>query len=493
MTKKKLYIDITDFYATDFLTGIQRVVREVVVRLLKMEEFEVVLFSWLNTEDELCVLSNDDFLKCYDEDSLKKSKIRIVKRIFPADLEKGGVLFDVDAVWNGNCHPRFDVLSRLSKQGVLISAFVHDVLPITNPEFFGASVPGFYSYIAANLCYADCLIASTQVTVDKLMNLANRYGAPTPCCSVSWLGSDFKSKRKAEGVSKKAQNIASKGKYILCVGTLEPRKNHKLVLDAYDRKLSKIGLNLVFAGRRGWCVDDFLARVDNHPKKDKGFYFLEGENDATIDYLYQNAWAVVFPTFDEGFGLPLVEALLHGCPCVASDVPVMREVGGSFCDYVNPESSESLEETLLGYFETPEKYENLKRRANEFKPFLWDDVAERIKGDLLNLRRNDKQKDGAAQIDANQVMDGIYEDVVRKVFVSQTFEAIPLIDSEKYIPKKGLKNFFKRAIRKCVRFYISPIVHDINDRIALQNAILRNQNYAIKQLLKTIDGQKTQG
>lgn len=475
MAKKKLYIDITSFCSANFLSGIQRVVREVVVRLLKMEEFEAILFTWPNTEDELSVLSNDDFLKCFDEGILKKSKIRILKTLFLSNLEEGDLFFDIDSVWNDSCHKRIDVLSKLSEQGVRVVSYVYDIFPITHPEFFGGSDPKFYEYVAASLCYADCLIASTQVTVDKLMNLANRYGVPTPCCSVSWLGSDFKSKRKAESVSKKAQNIASKGKYILCVGTLEPRKNHKLVLDAYDRKLSKIGLNLVFAGRRGWCVDDLLSRVDNHPKKDKGFYFLEGENDATIDYLYQNAWAVVFPTFDEGFGLPLVEALLHGCPCVASDVPVMREVGGSFCDYVNPESSESLEETLLGYFETPEKYENLKRRANEFKPFLWDDVAERIKDDLLNLRKNDKQKGGAAQIDANQVMDGIYEDVVKEMYGLSKYSNIPLIEFEKYIPKKGLKNRIKRVVQKCLRFYISPIVHDINDRIALQNAILKMQ------------------
>ena len=484
MSPKKLYIDITSFFSVDFMTGIQRVVRELVTRLLKMTEFDVTLFVWPNEKEKLSVLSNDDFLKCYDDGCLKKSQINFLEELVIESIEPGSIFFDIDAVWNGNCHQRIDVFSKLSKQGVLIATYIYDVIPITNPEFFSRTVPGvgFYSYVAANLCCADMLITSVHATEDRLKTLANRFATPTPRCSVSWLGSDFKVKRTDSVVSQKAKDVASRGKYVLCVGTLEPRKNHTIVLDAYEKKLSELGVNLVFAGKRGWGVDKLLCRIDNHPKKDNGLFLLEGENDATIDFLYKNAWVVAFPTFDEGFGLPLVEALLNGCVCVVSDIPVMREVGGNFCDYVDPNSSELLANLFLNYLEKPEIYEDCKRRSSEFKPFLWDDVAKRIKSDLLCLQKHDIIKN---EIDVINVKNCICECLEKKLYLLEDFKALPLIKEER-IPKRGLRNFLKRIIRKCLRFYVSPIVRDFNRCISLQNEMLQKQNCLIKDLINGI-------
>jgi|GEM_PF-1952459 glycosyltransferase involved in cell wall biosynthesis len=472
MTKKKIYIDLTSFYNMDFLSGIQRVVREVVTRLLKYEELEVILFTWLYTDEMLSVLSNDDFIRCYDEGIIKKSEIRTIKKIGIDDLERGSVLFDIDSTWDSRCHSRYEVLPLLSKKGVLIASYIHDVLPITNPEFWPCPIPLFYGYVAANICNADCLITSVNETVTKLGVIAKNTNAVLPPCSVSWLGSDFKAGKTADMVSEKAKNAVSKGKYILCVGSIERRKNHKIVLDAYDKKLNSLGINLVFAGRRAEGVDELLARMDSHPNKNNGFYFLEGENDVTIDYLYHNAWMVVFPTFDEGFGLPLVESLLHGAVTVTSDIPVMREVGGDACDYFDPKDVDSLIRIVSEYLESPEKYKKSKSRANGYKPVLWGEVAEKIKNTLVVIEKDEEREKKMKDISVEQIMQEIRDDIAAKGYKAgelnfsdykkqcdeKDFGSLLLaarsasyVDMYANVSGGKCKSFIKKVIRKLIR------------------------------------------
>lgn len=472
MTDKKIFIDITCFYNIDFMSGIQRVVCEVTTRLLKMPDLNVVLFTWKKEDVELTVLNNSDYLACYDEGKLKKSNIKKDQTLTLDGMKAGDILFELDSVWDGRCHSRKELLPILAQKGVLISTYIYDIIAITNPEFFKFSAPDFYAYIAANLLHADLLITEVHATVTRLNDLAKRYNLPVPHCSVSWLGSDFKATKKSETVSNKARKIVKKGKYILCVGTLEPRKNHKLVLDAYDEKLSKMGVNLVFAGRRGWLVDDLLSRIDAHPKKNKGFYFLEGENDATIEYLYKNAYVVVFPTFDEGFGLPLVEALLHGAACAVSDVPVMREVGGTGCDYFDPKSTNSLLKLLSGYLEDAEPYEDCKKRASGYKPVLWDEVVEKIKRDLLLMKKDAERENLMKKYSTEKILKEICDDIKAKGVKIDDLQfsdvkricnrgclktAIFNAQSSTYVDMYGnisggkCKKIFKKLIRKFVR------------------------------------------
>lgn len=450
--KRKIYIDMTSFLAVDFMSGIERVVCEVTTRLLKMPSLSVVLFSWKYDEDLLTVLNNDDFLKLHDEGTLKKEQIRKDRTLTINDIKAGDVFFDLGNVWSETCHSRHKILPQLGRRGVQIVTFIHDVLPITHPEFW-SSIPmaKFEIYVMVNLLHADTLITSVNVTVERLTMLSKHYGAPEPRCAVSWLGSDFKANSDSGTVSKKAQQVVSNGKYILVVGTIEPRKNHRVVLDAWDERLSELGLNLVFAGRRGWCVDELLQRIDTHTKKDKGFYFLEGESDATIDYLYRNAYAVVFPTLDEGFGLPLVEAMLHGAACAVSDIPVMREVGGDSCDYFDPESSTALADIIAGYIENPAEYDDCKRRAGEYKPVLWDEVAERIKNVLVSMEKRE-----LPNVDVKQIMNEIRAKVAAEgnEYLSRTLNEVHAkwkVEMYPEVSGGAFKRLVKKAIRKLVR------------------------------------------
>ncbi len=111
-------------------------------------------------------------------------------------------------------------------------------------------------------------------------------------------------------------------KYILFLSTLQPRKNLKLLLEAYSEVKDKVDYSLVLVGRKGWEVDELLKKYS----LDKDIIVTGFVPDSEIATLYANAKCFVFPTLYEGFGIPPVEALIMGCPVISSDSSCMKEV-----------------------------------------------------------------------------------------------------------------------------------------------------------------------
>jgi alpha-1,2-rhamnosyltransferase len=119
------------------------------------------------------------------------------------------------------------------------------------------------------------------------------------------------------------------------VGTIEPRKNHALVLDAFERFWAAGGTAaLVVIGRRGWQCEATLRRFTALAAAGKPFTHIGDATDADLHYAYRHARCLIFPSVAEGFGLPIVEALAQGLPAIASDIPVHREVGGDLATYI---------------------------------------------------------------------------------------------------------------------------------------------------------------
>lgn len=381
-----IYIDVTRLLSVPYLTGIQRVVREVVLRLLDKEEQDIVLLYYNEFYRLYQQVDKKAFRLYYDKGEGTGKDLVTDTVVDWKELQPGDIFFDIDSVWNLPLR-RSVLLPKLKKNGVLLAVYVYDIIPITHPQYcHEITTFNFMNYIGAYLQYADLLIASAQSTLDAVAELLEQLKlSPIPGV-VSWLGADFKSSQEEETtVASDAVKAIEAGPYVLMVGTIEPRKNHALVLDAFDAELFDKGLNLVFAGGLGWNMQEFQKRIDEHPKLKKQFFVLHGMNDASIDYLYRNAYCVAFPTFNEGFGLPIIEAFQRGTPVLASDIPVLREVGGEFCEYFDPYSAKELKDKLLYWIEQPEAYQAVKKKVSNYIPVTWDTVADRIWEALLGL------------------------------------------------------------------------------------------------------------
>jgi glycosyltransferase involved in cell wall biosynthesis len=118
------------------------------------------------------------------------------------------------------------------------------------------------------------------------------------------------------------------------VGTIEPRKRHEDALAAMERLWSEgQDVSLCIIGKYGWKSSHIADRLQTHPEKGRRLFWIGDASDAELQFAYRAASALIFPTWAEGYGLPIIEAAYFGLPVLCSDLPVLREVGGEHAIY----------------------------------------------------------------------------------------------------------------------------------------------------------------
>ncbi len=128
-------------------------------------------------------------------------------------------------------------------------------------------------------------------------------------------------------------------RYFLMLGTIEPRKNHLLVLQVWQRLIDRLGSatpHLVLIGQKGWECEHVMRMLERTPGLREHVLWIDACEDHQLHAWMANARALLFPSFAEGFGLPVVEALQLGVPVLAADLPVFREFAGGLPQYLDP-------------------------------------------------------------------------------------------------------------------------------------------------------------
>jgi glycosyltransferase involved in cell wall biosynthesis len=173
-----------------------------------------------------------------------------------------------------------------------------------------------------------------------------------------------------------------RGRYALLVSTIEPRKGHRLIYDAW-MKLLEAGIpqrarfKLVFAGREGWMVDDLMWDLRNDPRLADTLVVLHDASDATLAGLYHDAAFCLCPSLYEGYGLPVIEAFLRGKAVLASTGGAVPEVVGDFSPCLDPTDTEAWRRMLATWIEDPAArlpYET--RIRTSFRPRNWAETAQ---------------------------------------------------------------------------------------------------------------------
>lgn len=370
-----IYMDLSRLCMTPFTTGIQRVAKELVLRMLRMPDISLTLLAALPAQTAWRILPHDAFLTYYTEKKGSPYGTGRMQICTPDDIPSDAVFFDLDSAWNMPMQ-RGWLFPKLKSRGVTVVSHLYDLIPVTEPQYFHTqTMRQFLAWTAAVLQYADHIICNAEATKAALHTLCSQLDIAAPPCTVVPLGADF-AKKSADTDSADTALLEKlpQYRYLLAVGTIEPRKNHRLLLDAVP-KLSEMGVKVVFAGRIGWNMDAFAKEMAKHPKNGTDFFFAQGPNDATVRALYQNALAVAFPTKNEGFGLPIVESFLHGTPVLASDIPVLREVGGTLADYFDNSSVDALVDAVSALLADENAYRQKRAAISAYQPRTWDAVA----------------------------------------------------------------------------------------------------------------------
>ena len=168
--------------------------------------------------------------------------------------------------------------------------------------------------------------------------------------------------------------------YVLMVGTIEVRKNHTGMLRVWRRLLATMPEasvpTLVFAGKTGWLTADLLQQLANANWLGGKIRFIDSPSETTLANLYQHCLFTLFPSFYEGWGLPVTESLCFGKTAVISNRASIPEAGQSFCTYFDPENLAEAAAAIRALLENPQQLARLEQHiAAHFTPPTWDDTA----------------------------------------------------------------------------------------------------------------------
>ena len=259
---------------------------------------------------------------------------------------------------------------------------VHDLIPITHPEFCRTGEAERHrERMRTVLTTATGVIGNSQATLDALAELARDEALPNPPGVVAWLGVDpLRAPQRAAQPDKPT---------FVILGTIEARKNHKMLLDIWSRLIDRMGERtprLLIVGQRGWEANDVFERLDND-RKLLGYVTEIGRcNDDELASHLASARALLFPSFVEGYGLPLVEALGLGVPVIASDLQVFREIGGDIPAYLDPFDERAWEVAILDYAQlnSDDRAAQLERMKGYRAP-SWESHFDKVEAWLSSL------------------------------------------------------------------------------------------------------------
>ena len=227
------------------------------------------------------------------------------------------------------------LLSWLDRRPDLVKVFfIHDLLPLDAPEYFGAWNARFFERrVVTAFSHANAFIVASEAVRERLARELKTRGDGLRPIHVEPLVSPLRVS------AAEAAPIASSRPFFLVVGTIEPRKNHRLLLHAWRDLAIALGAatpRLVVVGGRGWQSGQIAGLLDRAPAMKAHVVELGAVSDARLAGLMRECRALLMPSFEEGFGLPLVEALTLGAPVIASDIPAFREVAGEAATFLSP-------------------------------------------------------------------------------------------------------------------------------------------------------------
>ncbi|MBD3673269.1 MAG: glycosyltransferase [Planctomycetaceae bacterium] len=287
------------------------------------------------------------------------------------------------------------LVEKLRSRGVIVGGVVYDLEPVRNPQFFPENTvnrfPAWLKAIGTHYDFAltisqtvgghlqqyyrDNLIA-TRLTNDRIV--AFRLGSELDGVAAAELK---KNSVRPELIQQLEDNTRPT---LLNVGTIEPRKNHTLLLDAFDNALARgADVCCLIVGVIGWKCEDVVQRMQSHPERGRRLLVYHDLNDEELKYVYSQADALAYTTHAEGYGLPVTEAMLAGLPVIANDLPVLRETSGNQAVFLSPTDVEAwgaaFQQFALGELKFPPPNDS------HTVAISWRESTQRFLNQIINL------------------------------------------------------------------------------------------------------------
>jgi glycosyltransferase involved in cell wall biosynthesis len=282
------------------------------------------------------------------------TQIPISQIVGPGEDLRGNILIVPEVTWNRrDWHP----VRQFQAQGGKVVTIVYDLIPILHPDpsYNAANRAHYEAWVELMVARSDAVIADSRAVAHELRSYLEQ-AVPKRAASIPighfHLGSDFDVSQltAAELPPEIAAIFATTHHAFLMVGSITPRKNHRFVLDAFDRYWANGGTaKLIFVGYASTGTDEFLRQIKSHPHNGTLFHHLTNINDGELETIYRLSAALIMASSAEGFGLPLVEALQRGVPVLCSDIPVFHEVTAERAEFFALDSPDALSALIVDF------------------------------------------------------------------------------------------------------------------------------------------------
>lgn len=340
---RQLLVDVSAVVKVDLGTGIQRVVRHILLEWFKAPPEGYRVEPVYSPGDgrpyryarrfgaSFAGLPNLGF-----EDSV-------------AELRRGDVFLGLDLV-TAIVAENESLLLDMRDRGVHVFFTIFDLLPVQMPDAFP---PGTEKYFANWLrtisSVSDGIVCISRAVADQFSGwIARNPPRRHTAVGIGYfhLGADLlpraADRRFSFGTRRALRRLAARPS-LLMVGTLEPRKGHDQALAAAQLLWARgVDFNLVIVGKAGWMMGELVGKIKKHPELERRLYWFGHASDALLLGLYDRCSALLAASRGEGFGLPLIEAAQKGLPIIARDIPVFREVGADHAYYFSGDDPEAL-------------------------------------------------------------------------------------------------------------------------------------------------------
>lgn len=372
-------LDVTGTATSSRTTGIQRVVREVAARWIKKGIVTPVVWSGaqhalrLTTAEELDGLLGG---KPCDDEIEDSATTTLVVPI-------GSTFVETELVVQPWQTDRLAAFGQFS-DGRLV-AIGYDTVPVTSTE---TSDPGiverFPLYLDA-LAWADRIAAISEASAAEFRGwrrMLKASGRSGPEIEPLFLAAETRKPDAAEIADARNRIGLREGEtLVLVVGSHEPRKNHLAVLQAAERLWATgESFRLCFIGGNSWGNDHFSETVKRLQREGKGVVVLSRVDDGVLSAGYHLADFSVFPSINEGFGLPVVESLTAGTPVITSSFGSMKEIAERFGGVVvtNPRDDAAVEAAMAELLRDRNRLGELVDEAKSVHPKTWDEYADEL-------------------------------------------------------------------------------------------------------------------
>jgi glycosyltransferase involved in cell wall biosynthesis len=282
----------------------------------------------------------------------------------------GDLLLMADASWN---YPAWRNARMARARGARVVLVVYDLIPLVQPEFSVRWVrAAFERWLGLMLACSHAVVCDSHTALRDLRAYAAGRGWPLPPSGAFRLGCDpAPDSPGGGGVRPALAEFLAAGPCFLCVGTLEPRKNHAFVLQAFERLWAAgESVRWLVIGRPSTDNAALMQRLRDHPEAGRRLLWIEDGSDAELDAAYARSRALVFASLAEGFGLPLVEARVRGCPAIAGDLPVFVELADAGVRFFDRSNGDAL---LAAVLEDARK--DRRAEAGAMPAFTWRESA----------------------------------------------------------------------------------------------------------------------